>query len=85
MNHNRIIKEQILHIVFGALFFIFIGLFAIGLDLASRYAKQIGVTAFTSQALELSAHAILVLDLVLFFIYLIVASIELVKGMVKHD
>lgn len=85
MNHNRIIKEQILHIVFGALFFIFIGLFAIGLDLASGYAKQIGVTTFTSQALELSAHAILVLDLVLFFIYLIVTSIELVKGMVKHD
>lgn len=85
MNHNRIIKEQMLHIAFGALFFMFIGLFAIGLDLTSGYAKQIGVTAFTSQALELSAHAILVLDLVLFFIYLIVTSIELAKGMVKHD
>ena len=36
----------------------------------------------SSQALELSAHAVLVLDLVLFFVCLIVTSIELVKGMV---
>lgn len=85
MNHNRIIKEQVLHIVFGAVFFAIIGLFAVALDFASGFAKQIGVTAFTSQALELSAHAILVLDLVLFFIYLVVTSIELVKGMVSHD
>lgn len=85
MDHNRVIKEQILHIFFGAAFFAIIGIFAVGLDLASGYVKGLGVTPFTSQALELSAHAILVLDLVLFFVYLIVASIELVKGMVRHD
>jgi len=85
MDHNCVIKEQILHIAFGAVFFVIIGMFAVALDLASGLVKKLGVTAFTSQAIELSAHAILVLDLVLFFIYLIVASIELVKGMVKHD
>lgn len=83
MDHNKVAKEQILHLFFGATFFIIIGLFSVGLDLASSFVKQLGVTAFTSQALELSAHAILVLDLVLFFVYLIVTSIELVKGMVK--
>lgn len=85
MNHNRIVKEQILHIAFGAMFFVIIGLFAVGLDLASGMVKKVGVTPFTSSTLELSAHAILVLDLVLFFVYLVMTSIDLVKGMVKHD
>jgi hypothetical protein len=86
MNHNKIVKEQGLHIVFGGLFCFIIGAFAVGLDLASSYVKKLGVTGFTSQALEITAHAVLVVDLVLFFIYLIVTSIELVKGMVKkHD
>lgn len=85
MDHKVVIKEQVLHIIFGAVFFVIIAVFAVGLDLASGFVKGLGVTPFTSQALELSAHAILVLDLVLFFVYLIVASIELAKGMVKHD
>lgn len=85
MDHNKIAKEQLLHLVFGAVFFAVIGVFAVGLDLASGLVKQLGVTAFTSSALEMSAHALMVLDLVLFFIYLLVTSIELVKGMVRHD
>jgi len=85
MDHSKVAKEQVLHLVFGAMFFVIIGIFAVGLDLASGFVKHIGVTDFTSQALEISAHAILVLDLVLFFIYLIVTSIEVVKGMVKND
>lgn len=85
MDHNKIAKEQLLHLVFGALFFAVIGVFAVGLDLASGVVKQLGVTAFTSNALEMSAHALMVLDLLLFFIYLLVTSIELVKGMINHD
>lgn len=85
MDHKKIAKEQLLHLAFGAVFFSVIGAFAVGLDLASGFVKQLGVTPFTSNALELSAHALMVLDLVLFFVYLIVTSIELVKGMVKHD
>lgn len=85
MNQKQIIKEQLLHLVFGAIFFILIGVFAVGLDLASGLVAHLGVSLFTSKALEFSAHALLVLDLVLFFIYLVVSSIELVKGMVRHD
>lgn len=85
MDHNKVAKEQLLHLAFGAIFFAIIGAFAVGLDLASGWVKQLGVTPFTSGALELSAHALMVLDLVLFFIYLLVSSFELVKGMVRHD
>ena len=83
MDHNRIIKEQILHVIFGAVFFAIIGVFAVALDLASGFIKGMSVTPFTSQALESSAHVILVLDLVLFFAYLVMASIDLVKAMVQ--
>jgi hypothetical protein len=44
---------------------------------------QGGAFPTTSQALESSAHVILVLDLVLFFAYLVMASIDLVKAMVQ--
>ena len=83
MDHNKVVKEQILHLFFGAMFVVIIGAFAVGLDLASGFVTGLGVTSFTSQALEFSAHAVMVLDLVLFFVYLIVTSIELVKGMLK--
>lgn len=83
MDHNKVVKEQLLHLFFGAAFVVTIGAFAVGLDLASSFVKNLGVTSFTSQALEFTAHAVMVLDLVLFFVYLIVTSIELVKGMLK--
>ena len=83
MDHNKVAKEQILHLVFGALFVLTIGIFAVGLDLAAIGVRTLGVSSFTANALEFAAHAVLVLDLVLFFVYLIVTSIELIKGMTK--
>lgn len=83
MDHYKMVKQQILHLFFGAVFFLIIGAFAVALDLTSGYVASLGVSSFTAHALEFSAHAILLLDLVLFFIYLIVTSFELVKGMLK--
>ncbi len=83
MDHNKVAKEHILHLVFGALFVLIIGIFAVGLDLAATGVRSLGVSSFTSNALEFAAHAVLVLDLVLFFVYLVVTSIELIKGMTK--
>lgn len=83
MDHNKVVKEQVMHLVFGALFVFTIGIFAVGLDLAAIGVRSLGVSSFTASALEFAAHAVLVLDLVLFFVYLIVTSIELIKGMMK--
>jgi hypothetical protein len=85
VDHKKIAREQLLHLVFGSVFFISIAGFAVGLDLAAGWVKRIGVTPFTSTALELSAHALLVMDLVLFFSYILRAGVELVKGMISHD
>lgn len=81
MNHNQIVKEQLIHLVFGTLIFIVLASIAVGLDLAAGYMVGLGITEFTHKALEFTAHGMLVLDLVLFLIYLITSSYRLVKGM----
>lgn len=83
MDHNKVAKEQLLHLLFGVIFFLVIGCVAVLLDLLSMWVQTIGVSSFTSSALAFTAHAMLVGDLVLFFIYLIVASYDLIKGMMK--
>lgn len=83
MDHNKVAKEQFLHIMFGVLTFLLIGAVAVCLDLLAAWIESIGVSAFTAKALALTAHAMLVVDLVLFFIYLFAASIDLIKGMNK--
>lgn len=83
MDHNKVAKEQVLHLLFGVMFFLIIGCVAVLLDLLALWVQTIGVSPFTTSALSFTAHAMLVGDLVLFFIYLVVASIDLIKGMMK--
>jgi hypothetical protein len=81
MNHHKVAKEQLLHLVFGAAFFLVIGILAVSLDLLAAWITKLGVSQFTASTLGWTAHAMLVLDLVLFFIYLIATSIDLIRGM----
>ena len=81
MNHHKVAKEQLLHLVFGAAFFLVIGILAVSLDLLAAWITKLGVSQFTASTLGWIAHAMLVLDLVLFFIYLIATSIDLIRGM----
>jgi hypothetical protein len=77
------VKEQLLHMLFGTLIFVVLGAIAVGLDLASAGVATLGVSEFTSQAIEKAAHGMLLLDLVLFGLYLVRSSIILVKEMFK--
>jgi hypothetical protein len=81
VNQTKLAKEQLVHIVFGSLFFVVIAMVAVALDLLSTWVRSLGVSQFTSSALAFTAHALLVIDLVLFFVYLVVTSLELIKGM----
>ena len=83
MNMNRIAKDQLIHLLYGVLFFLVIAMAAVGLDLLSAFVEKLHVTVFTSRALELTAHLMLTLDLVLFVIYLLTAARQLIKGMMK--
>lgn len=82
-DHRAMVKEQLLHMLFGTVIFVAIGGVAVGLDLAAAAVKGLGVSAFTSSAIELTAHGMLVVDLVLFVLYLARSSWALGKEMFK--
>lgn len=79
--HNELVKEQLLHLLFGTLVFVALGSVAVSLDLAAAFVKSLGVSQFTHKAIEYSAHAMLVIDLVLFGVYLGKSSYMLIKEM----
>lgn len=83
MTHNQIVKEQLLHILFGTLLFVALAAIAVMLDLASIYVAGLGVSIFTQKALEYTAHVMLIVDLVLFLVYLAASSWALIKEITK--
>ena len=82
-NHNGLVKEQLLHMLFGTTIFLVLGGIAVGLDLAAAWVAALHVSEFTHKAIELKAHAMLLLDLTLFALYLGRTSVGLVKEMFK--
>lgn len=82
-NHHKLLKEQLLHMLFGTLIFIVLGAIAVALDLAARGIVSLGVSSFTHHAIEYTAHALLVVDLVLFLVYILKSSVDLVKEMLQ--
>jgi hypothetical protein len=80
---NEIVKEQLLHMVFGTIVFLVLAALAVGLDLAASVLLKLQVSEFTHRALEVTAHGILVVDLVLFVTYLGTSSFRLFKEMFK--
>ena len=81
--HQRIIREQILHMLFGTMIFIVLGALAVGLDLASQWIITLGVTSFTYSSISYVAHGLLALDIALFLGYLFKSSWDLLKEIFK--
>ena len=79
MNHHGLMKDQLLHLLFGAFIFLVLGSVAVALDLAASLVGQVGVSDFTRHAIEWAAHGMLALDLALFGVYLARTSWTLVK------
>jgi hypothetical protein len=77
------VKDQLWHMLFGTMIFVVLGCFAVGLDLAAAGVSKLGVSEFTHKAIEYAAHGMLLLDLVLFGLYLVRSSATLVKEMFK--
>ncbi len=78
-HHNALFKEQLLHMLCGSAIFVVLGGIAVALDLAAAAVEHWGVSVFTHRAVAFTAHAMLVLDLVLFGLYLVKSSRLLVK------
>lgn len=82
-NHNGLVKEQLLHMLFGTTIFVVLGGLAVSLDLAAAWVAALHVSEFTHKAIELTAHAMLLLDVALFALYLGRTSVGLVREMFK--
>jgi len=64
---RNIAKDQIAHLLYSVAFFLVLASVAVGLDLLSAWVRQPGVAPFTDLAISLTAHAMMALDMVLFF------------------
>lgn len=82
-HHNQLVKDQLVHMLFGTVIFIFLGAIAAALDLAAAWVVRLGVSDFTHKVIEYTAHVLLMLDLVLFALYLVRSSYHLIKEMFK--
>jgi hypothetical protein len=76
-------KELLLHMLFGTIIFLVLATAAVGLDLVAQWAVGIGVSQFTHQALSWTAHAFLVVDLLLFASYTAKTSWLLIKELLS--
>jgi hypothetical protein len=83
MDSKHTIKEQILHLLVGSFLFLLIAIIAIFFDFLSSELEHLKVSAITITLLEYTSHALLVTDLVLFFIHVLVSSKALIKEMLK--
>lgn len=64
------------HTVGGSIIFIIIAMPAIGLSLLVEFLGENGIPQFTITVLTILEHTILVIDAVLFVIYLVVTAIK---------
>ena len=51
-NHNEMVKEQRLHMLFETMIFIVLGGLAVGLELAASSVLKLGASEFTHKAIE---------------------------------
>ena len=80
-NHS-LVKEQVTHMLTVTMLLTVLG--AVLLDLASIQIRQMGVTDFNSKAIELTSHAMLLIDLTLFGLYILKTSSVLVIDIFKR-
>lgn len=83
MDHKQAIKDQIVVVLYSLVFFLVLIAAAVTLDLLSQWVKAVGVADYTYKMIAWSAHGMLTVDMILFFISLLVTSWEFVRGLRK--
>lgn len=83
MDNNLMVKNQLIHLMFGTLIFVVVASFAVLLDLLANFVASLGVSFFTHKCIEIFSHCMLIVDLALFTVYVCVSSKNLIKEMFK--
>ncbi|WP_332854629.1 hypothetical protein [Duganella sp. S19_KUP01_CR8] len=83
MHHKQVTKNQVARLLYSIAFFLILTTTAVSLDLLSQWVKTLGLAEYTYEVIAWSAHSMLALDMLLFFIYLLFAGWEFVRGLRK--
>jgi hypothetical protein len=83
MDHRQAIRDQVVVLIYSIAFFFLLITAAVALDLLAQWVRTLGVAEFTYQMIAWSAHGMLILDMILFFISLLFAGWEFLKGLGK--
>ena len=73
------------HAFIGTTLFLIVGFPAVALNLLVKFLVSVGIDGFTVAVLEFLEHAILLVDAVLFLVFLGVTAYKSVKEMLDHD
>lgn len=82
-DHKQVTENQVVRLLYSVAFFLILVTTAVLMDLLSQWVKTFGVARFTYELIAWSAHVMLALDMLLFFIYLVFAGWEFVEGLRK--
>lgn len=80
MDHEHIMLNQAVRLIYSVIFFFVFAAVAVVLDLLSQRIMSLGVTDFTYYLVSLTAHFMLILDVLLFCISLLVEAWEFLRG-----
>lgn len=81
--HHHIVKAQLLHMLLSTAIFVVLGGIAVALDLAAERVLALGVSRITYLAIDISAHVLLAIDLMLFGLHQVRSSYGLVREMLR--
>ncbi len=83
MNDQKIVLNQIVRLAYSVIFFLVFATAAVALDLLSQWISSLGVTDFTYYLVSLTAHFILLVDVLLFSIFLLFAAWNFLRGLAE--
>lgn len=80
MDHNQTVLNQIVRFAYSLAFFLTLSAVAVLVDLLSEWVRQLGVADFTYYLIALTAHFMLVLDVLLFCCFVLYSAWDFLKG-----
>ena len=81
---HSLVKAQVAHMLTVTMLFTLLAGIAVFLDLAAIQIRQLSATDFTSRAIELTSHAMLLIDITLFGLYSLKTSVVLVMDIFER-
>lgn len=83
MNHQNAMRNEVVRLFYSVIVFLVFVTAGVALDLLSQRVRLLGVSDFTYYVVSLTAHFMLILDVILFSISLLFSAWEFLRGIAK--